>query len=152
MIALPMSVVLPMQEEDLDEVAACEARATAFAWSRQHFADSLAAGYACWLMRRDGELVGQAVVMNVLDEAHLLIISVAPEWRRRGFARQLLAHLRSHAREVGVAQLFLEVRASNEAAIALYRTCGFEEVGRRKSYYPAPGGLREDALVLRCVP
>ena len=62
--------------------------------------------------------------------------------------RRLLDHLASTAREAGATQLFLEVRPSNAAALALYARAGFETIGRRKGYYPAAGG-REDALVMR---
>lgn len=145
--------IRPMLEEDLDAVAACESVSTAFAWKRQNFADSLQGGHSCWVMHdATGAVLGQAVLMGVVDEAHLLIISIHPAWRRRGLGRRLLEHMRWRARQMGAASLFLEVRESNEVARSLYESLGFELIGRRKGYYPAAEGMREDALVMRCTP
>ena len=145
--------IRPMREEDMDAVAACEAASTASAWNRQNFADSLLGGHSCWVMQAaDASILGQAVLMGVVDEAHLLIISIHPDWRGHGLGRRLLEHMRWRAREMGAAHLFLEVRESNQVARSLYDSQGFEQIGRRKAYYPAAEGLREDALVMRCAP
>jgi ribosomal-protein-alanine N-acetyltransferase len=71
---------------------------------------------------------------------------VAPSARRRGIARALLERIMAEVMEAGVRALYLEVRESNSAARALYRTLGFEQVGQRRGYYQHPS---EDALVLR---
>ncbi len=139
---------VPMQETDLAWVAAQDRVLYPFPWSEGNFADSMSAGYGCWMMQEAGEPVGYAVLMRVLDEAHILNISVVAACQRGGLGRALLAHLADTAREGGAAQLFLEVRPSNTAALALYAKAGFETIGRRKGYYPATGG-REDALVMR---
>ena len=88
------------------------------------------------------------VLMMVLDEAHILNISVCRSRQGCGLGRQLLQHLGEVARKAGGSQILLEVRPSNESALALYRKVGFEMIGRRKGYYPACNG-REDALVMR---
>lgn len=139
---------VPMADHDLDWVVEQEAALHRFPWSRANFADSLAAGYACLLMHDAGAPVGYAVVLGVLDEAHLLNISVIHAAQRRGLGSRLLGHLISTARDDGVRQFFLEVRPSNLPAIALYRCAGFVEIARRKGYYPSPDG-REDAIVMR---
>lgn len=139
----------PMTELDLDWVVRHEAELHAFPWTRGNFADSLSAGYASWIMRCSGEPVAYAVMLGVLDEAHLLNISVTRLAQRGGVASLLLRHLFDEARLGGASQFFLEVRPSNSPALALYRKHGFESVGRRKRYYPAPGGEREDAIVMR---
>ena len=141
----------PMTEHDLDWVMEQEASLHRFPWSLGNFTDSLAAGYACWLMLETGAPVGYAVVLVVLDEAHLLNISVVRAAQRRGLGSRLLEHLFSVARSSGIRQFFLEVRPSNLAALALYRRAGFVEIGRRKGYYPSPEG-REDAIVMRFEP
>lgn len=135
-----------MNERDLDGVAALEAGLQAFPWSRGNFADSLSAGYSAWVMRRGGELLGFSVVMQVLDEAHLLNIGVAPACQGKGHGARLLRDAMARAREQGAERMLLEVRPSNARAVALYEHFGFRLLGRRKGYYPAVTG-REDALI-----
>lgn len=139
---------VPMQESDLAWVASQDRVLYPFPWSEGNFSDSMSAGYSCWMMRDGVAPVGYAVLMRVIDEAHILNISVVADRQRGGLGQRLLDHLASTAREAGATQLFLEVRPSNAAALALYARAGFETIGRRKGYYPAEGG-REDALVMR---
>jgi ribosomal-protein-alanine N-acetyltransferase len=139
----------PMRETDIDWVVAQEAVLHTSPWSRGNFVDSLAAGYACWMMSSRDALVGYAVALAVLDEAHLLNISVVRAAQGRGLGRRLLEHLLEEARCRELHQYFLEVRPSNLPALALYRRAGFAEIGRRKGYYPTASGDREDAIVMR---
>ncbi|MCL2162585.1 MAG: ribosomal protein S18-alanine N-acetyltransferase [Betaproteobacteria bacterium] len=141
----------PMTEHDLDWVVEQETALHRFPWSLKNFADSLAVGHACWLMREADAPVGYAVVLGVLDEAHLLNISVVHAAQGRGLGRRLLEHLLSSAQCSGIRQFFLEVRTTNLVALALYRRAGFVEIGRRKGYYPSSEG-REDAIVMRLEP
>ncbi|MDR0716079.1 MAG: ribosomal protein S18-alanine N-acetyltransferase [Azoarcus sp.] len=138
----------PMREDDLDWVAAQEALLHPFPWSRNNFFDSLAVGHTCWLMSDGGAPVAYAVVLAVIDENHLLNISVARGEQGRGLGGRFLGHLLDEARRGDARRFFLEVRPSNAPALALYRRAGFVEIGRRKGYYPASGG-REDAIVMR---
>ncbi|THF55948.1 ribosomal-protein-alanine N-acetyltransferase [Pseudothauera rhizosphaerae] len=137
-----------MSEADLEWVTANEAELHPYPWTRGNFADSLGAGYSAWIQSDGGHPCGYAVVLSVLDEAHLLNISVARGAQGRGLGGALLDFLCARARASGATQFFLEVRPSNQPALALYRRTGFEPIGRRKGYYPAPGG-REDAIVMR---
>ena len=147
----PHVEMLPMQTGDLDDVLAIENAVYPFPWTRGNFADSLAAGYSAWVCRIGGELVGYVVVMLAVDEAHLLNISVHRSRQRMGFGARLLRHAMSTALTLGARSLLLEVRPSNEHALALYRHFGFVRIGLRKAYYPAHEG-REDAIVLaRCL-
>jgi ribosomal-protein-alanine N-acetyltransferase len=141
----------PMRERDLDWVVAQEAELHRFPWTRGNFVDSLAAGHVCWLMYAADAPVGYAVVLNVLDEAHLLNVSVTRAMQGQSVGRRLLERLIDDARASGKRQFFLEVRPSNIAALALYRRAGFVEIGRRKGYYPGLEG-REDAIVMRLEP
>ncbi|PZR75224.1 MAG: ribosomal-protein-alanine N-acetyltransferase, partial [Stutzerimonas stutzeri] len=93
--------------------------------------------------------VGHGVINVILDEAHLLNITVKPQSQGRGLGLRLLEHLMQRARERGGRECFLEVRASNAPAYRLYERYGFNEVGRRRAYYPSADG-REDALVMAC--
>lgn len=136
----------PMNEGDLDSVAALEASLHAHPWSRGNFADSLTAGYAVWVCRLGGELIGFSIVMSVIDEAHLLNIGVSQHFQGQGYGARLLRNAMESARLGGACKLFLEVRPSNARAVELYRHFGFRQIGLRKDYYPATVG-REDALV-----
>lgn len=138
----------PMSFDDLDWVLEAEQQLHPFPWTRKNFEDSLFAGYSCWVMRLDGELAGYAVMMSVLDEAHLLNISVAQAVQGRGLGALLLDHLCDAARRAGAIQMLLEVRPSNQAAHRLYLKAGFELLSVRKGYYRAHEG-REDALVMQ---
>lgn len=137
----------PMQFEDLDRIMEIEPKIYSHPWSRGNFADSLHAGYSCWVYESDSELIGYAVMMSVLDEAHLLNISIADKHQGRGLGRAMLNHLIETARRHGATMMFLEVRPSNKNAIALYESIGFNEFSVRKGYYPAHNG-REDAILM----
>jgi [ribosomal protein S18]-alanine N-acetyltransferase len=117
-----------------------EARALSAAGSREAGSGEAA--------RTEGDgagIVGYAILWWAGDEGELANLAVAPEARRRGVGGRLLDALFAEARLRGVRSVFLEVRASNEAALELYGTRGFEQVGLRKAYYRSP---REDARVL----
>lgn len=147
--AAPVEVSFePMQQEDLEWVASQDMELYPFPWTVGNFSDSMEAGYGCWRMSEQGLPVGYAVLMMVIDEAHILNISVTRACQGRGLGRRLLDHLARVAWQAGARQLLLEVRPSNASALALYEKRGFEVIGRRKGYYPAPGG-REDAIVMR---
>lgn len=139
----------PMTAADLDAVAEVEQRVYPFPWSRGNFADSLAAGHGAWLAQEHGRMTAYAVIMQVLDEVHLLNLTVVPELQRSGRGGAMLAHLFELARNAAAKRMLLEVRPGNGAGRALYQRHGFVEIGRRRDYYPAPGG-REDAIVMAC--
>lgn len=140
-------VFAPMRESDLDEVARQESTLYDFPWTRLNFADSLVAGYCCRVFYQDGVLVAYAVMMCVLDEAHLLNLSVVRDRQRQGLGRLMLDHLAHEAAVYGVERMFLEVRPSNVAARAMYDAAAFQPIGRRPRYYPALDG-REDAIIM----
>lgn len=143
----PCVEILPMHSGDLDEVLAVEGRVCPFPWSRNNFIDSIASGYQCRVCRVDGELVGYFVLMLAMEDAHLLSLGVGEKRQRMGFGARLLRMAMRVAREGGAKTMLLEVRPSNEKALAMYRHFGFRQVGVRRGYYPAEAG-REDALVL----
>jgi ribosomal-protein-alanine N-acetyltransferase len=135
---------------DLVEVAAIEHAAFTFPWSRGNFEDSLKSGHLGIVLRDGGNAVaGYLILMPVVDEMHLLNVTVAPVWQRHGLGRWLLRAAVALTLAHGFGSLLLEVRPSNAGAIALYRRVGFAEIGRRKRYYPAENSTREDALVMR---
>ena len=140
----------PMNPDDLDAVMAAEQRIYAFPWTRGNFEDSLSSGYSAWMMRSGDSLLGYAVMMLVLDEAHLLNISILPEHQASGMGSALLEYLLVVAGGQGAQRMFLEVRPSNLPGRAFYRRHGFVQIGERPAYYPAQHG-REAALVLEKV-
>ncbi len=137
----------PMRPADLDQVMELEPVLYAHPWTRGNFSDSLAAGYSCWVVECANALAGYGVLMIGVREAHLLNLSVAIPWQRRGFGRMLLEHFVRVARSSDAAQMFLEVRPSNNAARRLYIQFGFRDITLRRGYYPAGRG-REDAILM----
>ena len=143
----PSIQMRPMQMADLDAIMQIEPTIFPFPWSRGNFSDSLNSGYSCWVMELDGDIMGYGVLMMILDEAHLLNISIASNQQGRGFGRTLLEHMMQLGQHHGGLNMFLEVRPSNVAAIALYESMGFNEMAIRRNYYPAKQG-REDAVLM----
>jgi len=92
-------------------------------------------------------MAGFVITQVVLDEATLFNIAIHPLWQRRGLGRLLLTALIEQLTARNVVTLWLEVRASNLAALALYEEFGFNEVTVRRNYYPSVNG-REDAIVM----
>lgn len=144
---MPEPLIRPMTPGDVPSVLAIEARAHDFPWTAGNFHDGLVSGYYMVVMEAEGAIAGYGVVQVILDEGHLLNITVAPGLHGQGLGRTLLLHLLDYAR-AKTDTLFLEVRPSNARAIALYQTSGFNEIGLRRNYYPARGGGREDALLM----
>lgn len=143
----PRYAMRPMETSDLGAVMAIEQVVFPYPWSQGNFADSLKAGYSAWVCHDGLDLVGYAVFMVALDEAHLLNISVAPAHQGQGIGARLLRWVMDRAVRAGASRLLLEVRPSNASALRLYEHFGFVRIGVRRGYYPAPQG-REDALVL----
>jgi len=136
-----------MQRADLDAVMAIEPSLYSHPWTRGNFTDSLKSGYRCHVFELAGEIIGYAVLMLVLDEAHVLNISIAKPYQGQGWGRGLLNEMAAIARKNKSQTMFLEVRSSNKVAIGLYESMGFNEFSVRKGYYPAVNG-REDAILM----
>jgi len=134
---------------DVDAVLAIEQAVQAYPWTRGNFIDALGHGYICRVQEDGGEIRGYAVLMPVLDEAELLNIGVAAGQQRKGLGRAMLLEMLDAACERNMLRVFLEVRPSNAAAIALYRSAGFGEIGVRRAYYQSANGS-EDAVTMAC--
>lgn len=141
----------PMQLDDLDVIMAIEPYIYSHPWTRGNFTDSLTSGYSAWVLEDSRaaaqKIIGYALIMMVLDEAHLLNLSIAKAYQKKGLGRFLLQHMLAIANKHQAAHMFLEVRASNIAAISLYEDLGFNEMSIRRGYYPAASG-REDAVLM----
>ena len=134
---------------DVDEVLRIEQAVQAYPWTRGNFIDALNQGYICRVDEAGGEVRGYAILRPVVDEAELLIIGVAAAQQRKGLGRAMLLEMLDVACEKNMLRAFLEVRASNAAALALYRSAGFVEIGVRRDYYKNASGS-EDAITMAC--
>ncbi len=119
------------------------------AWTESQMVGLLSTPDA-WLelgMARDGP-IAFALCRQVLEEVELLLCAISPDWRRQGLGRHLVGQVAARSRQRGATRLFLEVRSSNDAAIGLYRACGFARIGNRPDYYRTLAGDRIDAMTL----
>ncbi len=141
-------VVRPMRETDLPRIHRIELASYDYPWSLGNFRDSMQAGYSVWVREAAAEVIGYYVLMAAAGEAHLLNMTIAPIWRGHGLGRELLEHCLASARAHRAESLFLEVRPSNTAALALYHSSGFIDLAVRPDYYPGRTG-REDAVIMK---
>jgi [ribosomal protein S18]-alanine N-acetyltransferase len=152
-------VVRGAEERDLEQVAAIERSAFSDPWTRDALASALHLAHIRFLVAEETEgspvgggadgvtLAGYVVALVMGEEGEIADLAVAPAARRRGVGSLLLGRMEQELASCGVRSLYLEVRDSNLAALALYRAHRFEAVGRRRGYYRNPS---EDALVLKC--
>ena len=119
------------------------------AWTRSQCAGILPMpGVRLIVARLDsGQAAGFSLHRTIADEAELLLLAVAPEYRRQGIGRMLLHQFMDHGRHSGVSRVHLEVREGNPAVI-MYRAAGFSVAGRRRKYYRGRFGGEFDALTL----
>jgi ribosomal-protein-alanine N-acetyltransferase len=136
-----------MTHDDLAMVSDIERRSYEFPWSHGVFRDCLLAGYRSSVLVREERVAGYGILSIAAGEAHILNLCVEPEFRSLGYGEQLLDRLLLQARASSVEEVLLEVRPSNETALALYRKKGFYQVANRPAYYQSHAG-REDAAVL----
>jgi [ribosomal protein S18]-alanine N-acetyltransferase len=141
-------LIRPMVETDVADVVAIERASYQFPWSEGIFRDCLRVGYVCRVVTVGKEVIGYGVMSVGAGEAHILNLCISEAFRCRGVGRRLLGYLIDRGAAAGMSEAFLEVRPSNTAAIRLYLSLGFEQVGMRRGYYQAVGG-REDAAVLK---
>lgn len=133
---------------DVSQMARIEASAHSHPMSENNLADCFGHLYrVIGLMKNDGELLGFAIVQQIVDEATLLDICLSPQQQGRGYGHLLLMAVIDGAKAAKAVVLMLEVRESNLAARALYQKLGFVETGRRKGYYPLADG-KEDAILM----
>ena len=137
----------PMQIDDLDAIMKIEPQIYPHPWTRGNFSDSISSGYSASVLLHDDKIIGYALLMMVLDEAHLLNLSIVNAYQKQGLGRYLLEHMLEIAKNHHATNMFLEVRPSNISAIALYENIGFNEMAIRRNYYPAANG-REDAVLM----
>jgi len=144
-----MSLILrDMLDADIDSVLLIEQQVHAHPWTGGNFKDAISSNYLCKLAELEGKLIGYAVLMQGVDDAELLDIGIARTHQRQGWGGKLLQQMLTLARDMCKQRVVLEVRAGNSAAIGLYRSMGFQEIGLRRDYYPVENNTREDAILM----
>ena len=135
-----------MQASDLKTVSEIENLVQSHPWKRSQFEESIAS-YVSTVIESNNRVVGFCILQPVLDEANLLLMAIHPSQQGKGLGYQLLDESIALLRNDPV-QIFLEVRESNKAAIALYEKSDFHQIDLRKNYYPNKDGSREHAIIM----
>ncbi|MBQ9162167.1 MAG: ribosomal protein S18-alanine N-acetyltransferase [Clostridia bacterium] len=130
----------------LDGAAELERLCFSSPWSRESLKlltnDGIGVGFVC---ECEGKIAAYGGMLIAVDEGQITNVAVHPDYRRRGMAGAILNSLMRYAKSCHADSVTLEVRASNAAAIALYKKAGFVEVGRRRAFYTKPV---EDAIIM----
>ncbi len=131
----------------IDEMLKIEKKAFASHWNKQSFIDELSSENGLYLGAFDkSKIVGYTGLRHVLDEGHITTLAVDRRHRKKGVGTFLISKLLERAKEIGLSQVYLEVRQSNLIAQKIYKKHGFKILDRRREYYQHPV---EDALVMQ---
>ncbi|MGC6406094.1 ribosomal protein S18-alanine N-acetyltransferase [Bisgaard Taxon 45] len=141
-------MITQITEHDLERLFEIEQSAHLVPWSMGILKNTQGDRYLNLKFIDQEQIVAFVICQYILDEATLLNIAVDPSFQGKGFSKQLLNQLIQQLTEKGISTLWLEVRESNIVAQTLYTQLGFNEVDRRKNYYPTPDGQRENAIVM----
>ncbi|WP_409310309.1 ribosomal protein S18-alanine N-acetyltransferase [Pectobacterium sp. B1J-3] len=142
-----MNTISSLTPADLAQAFQIEQASHAFPWTEKTFISNQGDRYVNLKLCHHGQFAAYAITQVVLDEATLFNIAVHPDHQRQGLGRELLEYLIADMERRDILTLWLEVRASNARAIALYESLGFNEVSIRRDYYPTVQG-REDAIIM----
>ena len=135
-----------MQASDVQVVVEIENLVQSHPWTKKQFEESMD-GYVSTVIEQDQQVVGFCILQPVLDEANLLLMAIHPSQQGKGLGFKLLDESIALLKNNPV-QIFLEVRESNQAAIALYEKAEFHQIDLRKNYYPKKEGGREHAIIM----
>ena len=135
-----------MNNTDVRSVTNIEYKVQTHPWTIKQFEEAVQT-YQSTVIEEDGKVIGFCILQPVLDEANLLLMAVDPDFQGKGYGYKLLEESINLLKNSPV-QIFLEVRESNVAAIALYEKAGFHQIDLRKNYYPNPDGSREHAVIM----
>lgn len=137
--------IVPMDERHLPALAEIERACFHVPWSENALRKELGKGLFLVAEDENQTVCGYVGCQTVLDEGYITNVAVSPDFRRQGIGRLLIQTLTERAQQAQLAFVTLEVRASNDPAIALYTAAGYEPVGRRKNFYRSP---TEDAILM----
>ena len=144
-------VIRPMQDEDVPSVHELDTLSFSLPWTERSLSYEVNqnAGARTWVAEinevNGNKIVSMLILWLILDEAHIATLAVHPDFRRRGIARKMMITALNAAFHEGARSSYLEVRATNQAALQMYKELGFKVVGRRSRYYH---DNQEDALLL----
>ncbi len=140
-------VVRQAEEKDIKIMAEMDVLCFSAPWSELSFEKEIKENHLAFYIvaEIDERVVGYAGLWCIVDEGHITNVAVHPDFRRKGIGEALVSVLLEHTTEIGLLSHTLEVRASNDPAIALYSKFGFEAAGVRKNYYEDNG---EDAIIM----
>ena len=136
----------PMTADDISQVAEIERQIFSIPWSEKAFKDSMDSDNTIYIVaKEDNNVTGYAGMYLSFEEGNITNVAVNPSSRRKGIGEKIVRDILNRAYEKGVRDVFLEVRETNSAAIALYEKIGFKEEGIRKNFYEKP---KENALIM----
>lgn len=137
--------ISPMSEKDISAIAELEKQCFSEPWSENSLKEELSNDTARFYVLRDNEkLLGYIGANNICGEVYITNVAVNENYRGKGYGKMLVNHLIKQCEAENALFVTLEVRKSNENAIALYEICGFKKVGERKNFYSKP---TEDGLI-----
>lgn len=131
--------------QDMPQLLKIESSSQLAPWSEEVFNRCFELGSTGWVVEQKGQIIGFIMILFQLEEVHILNFCIHPEHQHQGFGYQLLKYALDSIKKEGGTFAYLEVRRSNQKAIALYKKVGFKQIGERKDYYTLPA--LEDALV-----
>ena len=134
--------------DDFEKIIEIESRAYSVPWKREVMEKIFQQDLKRIKLIYQEQLAGYAFLSSVLDEGHLLHITIDPNYQGLGLGRRLLQYILELGQQKGLSSIFLEVGEGNTPARGLYQSIGFNEIGLRKGYYPCKDGSREDAIVM----
>jgi len=146
--------VRPISCDDLPLIIQLEQASSSEPWSSQQITDCVDGDYYVEVFEdetSDIRVIGYWIFQSIVDELHLLNITVTKEAQGKGFGKSAMTRLLDRARELQANTLYLEVRKSNQIARHVYTQAGFSVIGQRKDYYSLANGGKEDAILMKCV-
>ena len=136
-----------MKEMHIKDILYIENNSYGYPWSEKIFNDCLKNNYLCRVLMLDNTLIGFLISSIIQDECHIMNLCVDAKYRGSGYGRLILNKLHDEIATLSCKTVFLECRPSNISAMNLYESEGYNEIGVRRNYYPAPNGY-EDAIML----
>ena len=136
-----------MEEKHIKDILCIENNSYGYPWSEKIFNDCLKNNYLCRVLVLDNVLIGFLISSIIQDECHIMNLCVDAKYRGSGYGRLILNKLHDEIATISCKTVFLECRPSNISAMNLYESEGYNEIGVRRNYYPAPNGY-EDAVML----